>query len=347
MQLTPEIKAQLEEQKKQCVFCKIISKELNGKIVFEDDKTIALLDIYPALKGHTVFMLKEHYPMPAYVSGEEFKHKFGLIPALSKAVKEGMVMTGMNVFIAIGGAAGQQSYHFLVHLLPRENGDGFFNFLFDKNKKKLDEDGVKILQQNMPIMMKNHFGRHPANWHAGEGTVPSFLTSIYESSTVIYEDEKVLCVIPEKSLAKGHLVISSKDEEKFIENLSQEDSAHLFFTASFASTAVFEGLKAHATNIILKSGDSDDNPDGRLAVHIIPRWQDDGLDLLWKPKQSSYNLDEVASKIKDKTWKIKYQKEVKEIKKENIFVKPEVIRIGGKRNSVEDEIKRAIDKLRE
>ena len=63
MQLAPEIKKQLEEQKKQCIFCRLISGEIpNAKKVFEDDKTIALLDIYPALKGHTLFMLKEHYP---------------------------------------------------------------------------------------------------------------------------------------------------------------------------------------------------------------------------------------------------------------------------------------------
>ena len=64
---------------------------------------------------------------------------------------------------------------------------------------------------------------------------------------------------PEKSLVKGHLIIYSKTEDKYIENLNANDSAHLFFTASFVSTAIFEGLGAHATNILLKSGESDDN----------------------------------------------------------------------------------------
>ena len=127
MQLTPEIKAQLAEQKKQCIFCKLISKEMEGKIVFEDDQTIAFLDINPIIKGHTLFMLKEHYPMPAYIPADEFKHMFALVANMSKAIKSGMVRTGMNVFVAIGGAAGQQSPHFLIHFLPREEGDGFFN----------------------------------------------------------------------------------------------------------------------------------------------------------------------------------------------------------------------------
>ena len=72
MQLTPEIKAQLQEQKKQCIFCKIISKEMDSKIVFEDKLTLAALDIRPAVKGHTLFMLKEHYPIMPYIQPEEF-----------------------------------------------------------------------------------------------------------------------------------------------------------------------------------------------------------------------------------------------------------------------------------
>ena len=42
MEITPEMKAQLEEQKKQCVFCKIISGEIPGKEVFSDDKNTLL-----------------------------------------------------------------------------------------------------------------------------------------------------------------------------------------------------------------------------------------------------------------------------------------------------------------
>jgi len=346
MQLTPEIKKQLEEQKKQCVFCKLISGEIpNAKKVFEDDKTIALLDIYPAVKGHVVYMLKEHYPMPAYVPGEEFKHKFSLIPGLSKSLKSAVVKTGINVFMAIGGAAGQQSPHFMVHLLPREDDDGFFNFLFNRKGDGLSENEQKMLQQNLPIMMKNHFGRHPAEWHSGNGEIPKHLEDIYNNSKVLYEDEKVLCVIPDKNLTKGHIIIYSKSEEREVEKLSQQDSSHLFFTASLASTAVFEGLQAHATNIILKSGRCEDNPKGKLEIHILPRWQDDKLQgLMWESKQAKYNLDSIAKNIKDKTWNVKYQKEVvdgkKDTKENKLEVKTPPV------NSPYEEIMKAIESLR-
>jgi len=305
MQLTPEIKQQLAEQKKQCIFCKLISGEIpNAKKVFEDDKTIALLDIYPAVKGHTLFMLKEHYPMPAYVSKEELTHKLSLIPGLSQAIKSAMVRTGMNVFIAMGGVAGQQSYHFMLHLLPREPEDKFFNFLLKRNTKTSEEDKKNISDLLQKIL--------PPSSTSGKSIIPSFLTKSTEAATILYEDEKILCLLPDEASAKGQITVYSKTEERFIEKLSQQDSAHLFETAFQASRAIFEAMRAQGTNILLFSGESDDNPSGRLAIHILPRWQNDSLSgLLWEPKRAAYDLDEIASKIKDKTWKIKFELPVK------------------------------------
>ena len=334
MNLSPEIKAQLMEQKKQCIHCKLISGEIpNAKKVFEDSKTTALLDIYPIVKGHTIYLLKEHYPMPAYLSEEEFRHKFALIPQLAKAIKGGMVSTGINLFLAIGGAAGQQSYHLLAHLLPREEGDKFYNFMFKKGGQ-LNGEETKILKNNFPLMMRNHFTRNPCEWHKGEGMIPEYLKDAHENNNILYEDEKVLCVLPRGSSAKGHVIIYSKQEEKYVEKLSQEDSTHLFFTASLTSTLVFENLKAQGSNIIMKSGESDDNPLGKLEVHIFPRWQNDGLNLEWQPKQANYNLDQIAKKINDKTWAVKYEE------KKAVEEKVEIVQL-----SAEEEIRRAIDKF--
>ncbi len=297
MTLPPDVKKQLDEQKSQCVFCKLISGEIpNAKKVFEDDKTIALLDIYPALKGHTLFMLKEHYPLPAYISEEEFSHKFGLIASLSKVIKSALVNTGMNIFIALGGAAGQQSYHFMAHFLPRENGDGFYNFLLKKGVKTGDEEKKLISDLLHKAMHKE--------------TLSQF--SPADEGVVIYEDEKIKAIIPNNASAKGQVTIYSKKESQYIEKLSQEDSAYLFSTASIVSKVVFEAVKAQGTNILLMSGITDDNPSGTLVVHILPRWQNDGLQgLLWEPKQPKYDLGEIASKIKDKVWNVKYEQKIK------------------------------------
>ena len=348
MEITPEVKAQLEEQKKQCIFCKIISKEQEGKIVFEDDLTLAVLDIFPLSKGHTVFLTKEHYPIMPYIPANEFNHLFGLLPALSKSIQETMLTTGMNVFIANGGPAGQRAPHFLIHLIPRENGDGIFNFMFKEGQKPTQKE-ISMLKNNMPIMMQNHFGRNLANWHIGKGDTPKHLEEISTSQEVIYEDEKVICIIPENSTVPGHLVIYSKTEEKEFEKLPQEDASHIFFTASFAATAVFEGLGAHGTNIIVKSGKTEDNSSNHLSIHIIPRKQDDNLQqLMWEPKPPKYDLDQIAKKIKDKTWQVSY-KEKKHQPKE-IIIKPKVIKMSekttSKKLSAQDQIKKAIEQFK-
>lgn len=343
MQLTPEIKAQLAEQKKQCIFCKIISGEMEGKQVFEDDKVAAYLDIYPAIKGHTILMLKEHYPIMPYIPADEFHHLFGILPKVAGAVKKGMVSTGLNVFIANGGAAGQQSPHFLIHIFPREQGDGFFNFWFNKRKETLEAEQVSMLANNLPIMMNNHFGRNPASWHKGAGERPDYIPK----GKVVYEDEKVLCLIPEKGVVKGHFEIYSKEESSNFDNLSEESAAHIFYVASFAATALFEGLGAHATNIIVKSGNSVDNENELMAVHVLARWQEDGLheSLLWQPKQPNYDLKEIQNKIKNKAWNIKYGEKKKE--EVSVIETKEPLTISDKKtSSPEDEIKQAIEKAK-
>lgn len=342
MLLTPELKAQLGEQKKQCVFCKLITKEIPGKIVFEDMKTIALLDIYPAVKGHTLFLPKEHYPILPYMSEEEFTHFFSLLPSISKAVKDSMVATAFNLFIASGGVAGQQASHFLVHCLPREQGDGFFNFLFTKKEKPLEEEQKKVLLQNVPVVLQRSLkGSNPAK------DQPTFLQKIYASSIILYEDDKILCVLPNSGVVPGYIQIYSKKEEKYIEKLSPEDSVHLFSAASIVASLLFEALKVQGTNLILKSGLTDDNPNGKLCMHILPRKLDDSLQgLLWQPKQPSYNLDGVMEKIKDKTWKVKYKEEKKEPQKTEKCMTLKMKIPEKEKSSAHDEIRAAVEKIR-
>ena len=354
MPLPPDQQKQLNEQKKQCIFCKLISGEMQAKKVFENEKVIAMLDIYPAVKGHTLFLPKEHYPLMLYLDPEEFNSFFGLIPALAKALKDSLVKTGINIFIASGGAAGQQSYHFLVHLLPREQGDGFFNFYWG-GKAKLAEDKVLLLTKAFQEKMNKRKGPSFPSVEKALEERPTYLKEIYENSSILFEDETVLVILAKKGLVPGHIEIYSKEEEKFIEKLSEESSTHLFSIASLASGIIFDQLKAQGTNIILKSGSADDNPQGRLSLHILPRTNEDDLNktLLWAPKQSDYDLDSLVGKIKEKTWKIGY-KEKKEIKERVVL--PSKTVLGGEEKKkisekpafgeIEREIKEAIERIK-
>src|SRR3989344_7661909 len=270
MQLTPEIKAQLDQQKQQCVFCKLISGEMEAKTVFEDKTTIAMVDIYPAVKGHLLYLPKEHYPLMPYLPPEEFQHFFGILPEPLKAVKEGMAAPAMNVLISNGGVAGQQASHFSVHLLPRDDGDGFYNFLFDENKQ-LNADQLNILQRNFPMLMGNHFQKNPAEWHQGAGETPSFLKEICKKYKVIYEDEKLAAVIVQPGAASGQIRIYSKTEERDAYKLSAEDMTHMFYAASYAASLLFAGFMAHGSYVASRAGSVLGNGLGRFVIDIFSR----------------------------------------------------------------------------
>jgi diadenosine tetraphosphate (Ap4A) HIT family hydrolase len=59
-----------------CLFCKIVRKEIPATIVHEDDTTLAFLDIHPVTEGHTLLIPKEHHPWmqetPDALVGETF-----------------------------------------------------------------------------------------------------------------------------------------------------------------------------------------------------------------------------------------------------------------------------------
>jgi len=75
------------------------------------------------------------------------------------------------------------------------------------NKKQLDEVQLKkaiaMLSNNLPLMLKNHFTRVPPSWQKGKIVTADFLKEIKKQ--IVYEDEKVLCVVPEKPQCIGHL----------------------------------------------------------------------------------------------------------------------------------------------
>ncbi len=108
----------------ECLFCKIVSGEVPSKKVYEDEQVMAILDAFPARAGHLLVMPKKHYPVLPLVPEQDFNALFKAVRALSVYLKKGVPCEAVTVFIANGLAAGQRSPHFLIHLLPRDEGDG-------------------------------------------------------------------------------------------------------------------------------------------------------------------------------------------------------------------------------
>ncbi|MEC8339245.1 MAG: HIT domain-containing protein [Nanoarchaeota archaeon] len=147
-----EIQKRIEMMKENCIFCKIIKEEIPGKVVFEDDLCTAILDINPATNGHLLLMPKEHYMMMPMVPDEVLGHLSVISKYLSDLLQEAFSAQDVTVYMANGGAAGQQVQHFMMHIIPRYSGDGL-NFdvqgdsLSDSELEKLANSLKQKLQQ--------------------------------------------------------------------------------------------------------------------------------------------------------------------------------------------------------
>jgi histidine triad (HIT) family protein len=116
---------QAGQQGQNCIFCSIIAGKVpNTKKVYEDDICIAVLDINPAASGHILLLPKKHTAVMPQIEGQEIGHMFMVAKALSNVLLRALKAEGTNIFVANGALAGQRAPHFMIHIIPRKEGDG-------------------------------------------------------------------------------------------------------------------------------------------------------------------------------------------------------------------------------
>ena len=107
-----------------CIFCKIINKEIPSKIIYEDEKCIAFLDINPTNKGDALIATKEHYETFTDVSDNLLKHCAVIAKKIAIKQKKVFDYTDYNILSNNGKNAGQFVSHFHMHITPRLANDG-------------------------------------------------------------------------------------------------------------------------------------------------------------------------------------------------------------------------------
>ena len=110
----------LELQKQNCPFCKIVAGQIPSSKVLETKNILAILDINPAAKGHCLVLPKEHVPILPIIPPPVFKELFRTAKTITPVLRKTQHAEGTTLFIANGAVAGQQTSHFLYHLIPRE-----------------------------------------------------------------------------------------------------------------------------------------------------------------------------------------------------------------------------------
>ena len=134
-----------------CIFCKIISKEIPAKILYEDDDSISFLDAFPVAKGHTLVIPKKHFAkiqdMPSDLNQK-------LFDSVHKMINKVDALEGSTlVAVHNGKESGQEVPHVHVHLIPRSITDsaGPVHSMF-KNKIELSDSEYETLVNELKII---------------------------------------------------------------------------------------------------------------------------------------------------------------------------------------------------
>ena len=128
------------------IFCKIVSKKAEAVIVFEDEHSLAFLDIHPLNPGHTLVIPKKHYPSMVEMPPEEVGRVFVSVAKVMRGVKKASNADGINIGQSNGRAASQEIFHMHVHVIPRyihELPSGFPERKTASNAD-LEQEGKKI-----------------------------------------------------------------------------------------------------------------------------------------------------------------------------------------------------------
>ena len=133
-----------------CIFCKIISKEISAKILYEDEYTISFLDAFPVAKGHTLVIPKAHHAKIQDLSSNENQKLFDTVHKMIEKVDS--LQGSTLVAIHNGKESGQEVPHVHVHLIPRSNDDsaGPVHSMF-KDKIELSDSEINSLYNNLKI----------------------------------------------------------------------------------------------------------------------------------------------------------------------------------------------------
>lgn len=106
-----------------CVFCRIVEGTSPAYVLYENEKSIAFLDTFPIVPGHTLIMPKVHISQMTDLPGDLVVSVFDIAKLISRSFYS-MGYSAVNYLVNEGTDAGQVIFHVHCHLIPRKNGDG-------------------------------------------------------------------------------------------------------------------------------------------------------------------------------------------------------------------------------
>lgn len=129
-----------------------------------------------------------------------------------------------------------------------------------------------------------------------------FCDLMEKRANVLFEDEKVFVMLSPEPAVAGHMVVVPKQHAPIAEKVPDFVVGRMFGVANKASVALFEGLGAQGTNVLLQNGTAAGQRHNHVMLHVVPRFENDKLSIGWNPQQADEEqLSDLEAKIKDQT----------------------------------------------
>jgi histidine triad (HIT) family protein len=127
--------------KADCIFCKLVARQIPASIVYEDEATLAFMDLGQVNPGHVLVACKAHADNVYELDEAQAASVFRTVARVARAVRAAFDPPGLSIYQANGKPAGQTVFHFHLHVLPRHDGDGMQLVWPVKNppREKLEE----------------------------------------------------------------------------------------------------------------------------------------------------------------------------------------------------------------
>jgi histidine triad (HIT) family protein len=129
-----------------CVFCRIVARQIPATVVREDEHTLAFMDLGQVNPGHVLVALKAHAENLYALDDAQAAAVLQAAARVARAIRDAFSPAGLSVYQANGPAAGQTVFHYHVHLVPRHEGDGMALTWPVKNpsREKLEDYAARI-----------------------------------------------------------------------------------------------------------------------------------------------------------------------------------------------------------
>ncbi|MBE9388370.1 HIT family protein [Vagococcus salmoninarum] len=139
-----------------CIFCKIINKEIPSYKVYEDAEIYAFLDITQTTKGHTLVIPKKHVQDIFALEEQLASQLFAKIPQIARGLEKALPeMAGLNLINNNKELAYQSVFHSHIHLIPRYSSEDDFSISFGNNGESYTEGMMAELAEKIEKQVIN------------------------------------------------------------------------------------------------------------------------------------------------------------------------------------------------